>query len=150
MIGKALVAALLTLPAQCAPSAVPNQDRLSIPAIGVNRVIVIGGQRQLDAGNVVNYTEGGRPLCWPDQGCIVYIAGHRTSHGAVFNKVPTIEMGSQITITHGGVTYAYTVVDKVIQSRTNLAPDFFRGDLMVQTSWTATTSMLVYAVRSDP
>ena len=48
------------------------------------------------------------------------------------------------------VTYSYTVVDKVIQSRTHLAPDFFRGDLMVQTSWTATTSMLVYAVRSDP
>ena len=69
MIGKVLVAALLTLPASCGPNAAPNQDRLWPPSIGVNGVID-GGQRQLDAGNVVNCAEGGRPLCWSDEGCI--------------------------------------------------------------------------------
>jgi LPXTG-site transpeptidase (sortase) family protein len=138
-----LVAALVT---HCAPPRTSNAPELTVPAIGLSHlVIVVGGQEQIDGGNVVNFGHDSDGGCWPGQGCTVWLAGHRTSHGGVFRKVPQLKAGDQLTLRHDGATFTYVVTDSSLVDRLDPPQDFMHGDLMIQTSWTLGRVLLVYA-----
>ncbi|MEO7370581.1 MAG: sortase [Ilumatobacteraceae bacterium] len=136
------MAALMT---HCAgPSATTNLPQLSIPSIGLTRTVVIGDQPQIDQGNVVNYGDDD-DRCWPGQGCTVWLTGHRTSHGSVFNRVPKLKAGDAMSVRYNGSTYAYVVTGSAFVDRLVPPVDYMRGDLMLQTSWTNGRVLLVYA-----
>lgn len=137
-----LAVALLS---HCAPPPASNQPRLTIPVIGLSHAVVVGDQRQIDEGNVVNYDQDSNGGCWPGQGCTVWLAGHRTSHGGVFRKLPRLEVGDELSLRYDGSTTVYVVTGSALVDRFDPPADFLHGDLMVQTSWTHGRVVVVYA-----
>lgn len=128
----------------CAPPA-SSAPELTIPAIGLSRVVVVGDQQEIDDGNVVNYGHESDGGCWPGEDCTVWLAGHRTSHGGVFRKVPRLAAGDELVLQYGGATFTYVVTERAFVDRADPPPDFMHGDLMIQTSWTHGQVLLVYA-----
>ena len=140
----ALAAALLS---HCSEPPTISIPQLVIPAIGLSGVVVVGDQRQIDEGSIVNY--GGDPEtgCWPGDGCTVWLAGHRTSHGGVFRELPQVAAGDEFILQYEGSTFPYIVTSLSFVDRVDPPPDFLHGDLMLQTSWTHGQVLLVYADR---
>lgn len=62
--------------------------RLDYPAVGLHDPVVHGGQAQIDAGEVVDVD--GLPGIW--------LAGHRTTHGAVFHNLPNARIGDEVCV----------------------------------------------------
>lgn len=137
-----LVAGLVT---HCAAPPASDLPRLTIPAIGLSHVVVVGDQQQIDEGNVVNYGHDSDGACWPGEGCTVWLAGHRTSHGGVLRNLPQLEAGDELSLQYDGSTIVYVVTDSSLVDRLDPPPDFLHGDLMIQTSWTHGRVLLVYA-----
>jgi sortase (surface protein transpeptidase) len=138
-----LMAALMT---HCgAAASTKNEPSISVPSIGLSIGIVVGDQRQIDQGNVVNYGHADEGGCWPGQGCTVWLAGHRTSHGGVFRSVPRLIPGDEISLRYDGSTVVYVVTETALVDRVDPPADFMHGDLMIQTSWTGGRVLLVYA-----
>ncbi len=123
-----------------APSAAAHQGAtLSIPEIGLDEPIVAGRQGAIDAGSVVSW-DG----CEPGDGCTVYLLGHRTSHGAVFADVPTLEVGDTFDVFADGHSHPYQIVRRVIVSR-SVGFDAIYGDAVIQTSMYDDKVLLLYA-----
>jgi sortase family protein len=137
-----LVAGLIT---HCGAPPTSDAPQLTIPAIGLSHLVVVGDQQQIDGGNVVNYGHDSAGGCWPGGDCTVWLAGHRTSHGGVFGKVPQLAPGDELTLQYGGSTFGYVVTDSSFVDRADPPSDFEHGDLMIQTSWTHGQVLLVYA-----
>jgi sortase (surface protein transpeptidase) len=93
------------------------------------RTLVAGGQSEIDAGRAVNYNG-----CWPGQGCTVFLAGHRSTHGSVFGPVAGLEPGDTVRVGYDGLVWEYQVVSHVIASGDQQVRDVLRGDLVLQTS----------------
>jgi hypothetical protein len=93
--------------------------RLDINAIGLHKNVVKGGSAEIDQGLVVdvNGLEG------------IWIAGHRTTHGAVFNDIPSLNIGDEVCV----YSHCYHVTRIIIQpDRHN--PGYL-GPVVLQTSW---------------
>lgn len=98
-----------------------------------------GSQAAIDRGAVVNWNG-----CQPGA-CTVWLAGHRTSHGAVFSAVTSLKVGDPITYTRHGTVYTYTVVE--IEDRCCSGDTFTPwADLMLQTTLRGETVRLVHAM----
>jgi uncharacterized Zn-binding protein involved in type VI secretion len=119
-----LLAAVAGMQAQRLP-----QPTMDIP------IIVRGGQAEIDQGHVVQMTP-----CAPLQGCPVWLAGHRSSHGAIFAQVATLVPGDTVRVL--GVDYTVTAKTLVCCSGQPWAPS---ADLTLQTSATAGQVYLVEA-----
>ena len=80
---------------------------VSAPTIGLTATARPGGQIVIDQGGVAVYTGlttgviGGPGTVW--------LAGHRTSHGSVFNRVPFLVAGDQINLSDDTGSYQYIV-----------------------------------------
>ena len=107
------------------------------------RTLVAGDQATIDAGHAVNYNG-----CWPGQGCTVFLAGHRTTHGAVFGGVAQLEAGDPVRIGYDGLVWEYRVVSHVIVSGDQQVGDVLAGDLVLQTSASGGRVHLIYAERA--
>ena len=93
--------------------------RLDVNSINLHENVVKGGQAQIDAGHVVDVDglEG------------VWLAGHRTTHGAVFNDIPSLRIGDEVCV----YSHCYHVTQIIIQpDRHN--PGYL-GTVVLQTSW---------------
>ncbi|MFV0308920.1 MAG: sortase domain-bontaining protein [Desertimonas sp.] len=111
------------------PAPAPGGDRwLSIPAIGLEKSVVNGGQGAIDAGRVVNYS-GCRP-----GGCTVHLAGHHSTHGAVFNQVDELGVGARVTLWWDGARHDYSVVSKDLVGQNSSYDSVIYGDAVLQTS----------------
>ena len=132
--------------------AVTTGCTVTIPAIGLHEFVIFGGQRELDQGHVVipqwggisdghggTYSNG----CLPRQGCPVWLAGHRTTHGSVFNRIPELEPGDLIHIDVGDETTTYEVTHIRIVPRLFPASGMV-GDLIIQTSWPNDQRFMVF------
>lgn len=89
---------------------------ISIPDIGYSCPVYAGGQSMLNSGAVTLITDeaitsvladhpGGPGLLW--------IAGHRVSHGGAFAAVPDLAEGAIMTVSGGTSTASYRVVGRV-------------------------------------
>lgn len=92
-------------------------NRLDYDAIGLHEPVIAGGQREIDQGYVVEIDQPG-----------IWLAGHRTTHGAVFRNLPNAKIGDTVC------TYnkCFTVV-RIIHQSGNSAPGYI-GSLVLQTS----------------
>ncbi|MEP7047086.1 MAG: sortase [Ilumatobacteraceae bacterium] len=128
----------VTLPAAPAPTVVPvaevpavpvdvnrsncRQDlanpvmTITIPDVSYTCPVYSGGQAMLDSGAATLITDpaiaqvladrpGGAGLLW--------VAGHRTSHGGAFAAVPTLADGALITVSDDTYTATYRVVGRL-------------------------------------
>jgi hypothetical protein len=94
--------------------------RLDYNDIGLHENVVKGGQAEIDQGRVVDVN--GLPGIW--------LAGHHTSHGAVFANLGEAEVGDTVCV----YSTCFTVFDIIVvpqsyQVTHELAP------LVLQTSW---------------
>jgi sortase (surface protein transpeptidase) len=89
---------------------------ITIPDSSYSCRVYAGGQRMLDSGAVTQISDdsissvladhpGGRGLLW--------IAGHRVSHGGAFAAVPDLADGARITVSDGTYTATYEIVGRV-------------------------------------
>ncbi|MEO5723690.1 MAG: sortase [Ilumatobacteraceae bacterium] len=89
---------------------------ITIPDLSYSCPVYAGGQAMLDSGAVTQITDpalaqvladhpGGPGLLW--------IAGHRASHGGAFAAVPNLVDGATIIISNGTLTAAYRVVGRL-------------------------------------
>ena len=94
--------------------------RLDYNAIGLHEDVVKGGQAQIDAGHVVDVD--GLPGIW--------LAGHHTSHGAVFANLGEAEVGDTVCVySTCFIVFNIIVVPTTYRPPNDLAP------LVLQTSW---------------
>jgi len=91
---------------------------LSIPAMGMNNVVIVEGtgENQLQQGPG-HYQ--GTPL--PGEAGNVGIAGHRTTYGAPFYDLNVLQAGDQITIQTGQGLFDYQVVGSHVVSPSDTA-----------------------------
>jgi LPXTG-site transpeptidase (sortase) family protein len=130
-------------------SAPPTQEYvLDIASLDLHEPIVAGEQDEIDQGHVtaVDWSSEGYPTsCLPGDGCTVWLAGHRSTHQAVFARLPEITAGSLIEIHFHGQTYTYAVTG-VVTVPGSAPPSVIHGDLVLQTSAPGGQRILVYAV----
>lgn len=119
--------------------------RLAISAIDLDQPVVVrGGAAALDAGFVVNLTG-----CWPASSCTVYLAGHNTSHGGVFNLVDNLQVGDEVFLLTNTAEYAYFIDSKQLVCRyTTTLDDVAVGDLVLQTSHGNDEVWIVHGTRT--
>ena len=83
------------------PTTAPQEYVLDIESIDLHEPVVAGGQDEIDQGFVtaVDWSFRGYPAsCLPGAGCTVWLAGHRSTHQAVFARLPEIAAGALIEI----------------------------------------------------
>lgn len=111
---------------------------LSAPAIGLNVTAQPGKQAVIDQeGGVAVYT----PLTTGAVGApgTLWLVGHRTTHGSVFNLVPTLVAGDEIYLIDDAGSHRYIVDRLVVVSESNWSGevnihDTSRSRLILQTS----------------
>jgi hypothetical protein len=91
---------------------------LDYNAVGIHHSVVTGGVAEIDAGNVVDYN--GLPGIW--------LAGHRTTHGAVFRNLTGARIGDTVCVY--GRCYRVT---RVIHWPSHVSPGYL-GPVVLQTS----------------
>lgn len=134
-------------PSSPQPTVATNEYVLDIPPISLSQPVVAGDQAQIDAGSVtaVDWSQFGYPTsCLPDQGCTIWLAGHRSTHGAVFAHLPEVTVGASVEIQFHGRLFDYTVRE-VANVPSTSPPSVIHGDLVLQTSLPGDRRMLVYA-----
>jgi len=112
--------------------------QVSVPSIGLDATAQPGQQAVIDQeGGVAVYT----PLTTGAIGGpgTVWLVGHRTTHGAVFNRVPTLLAGDVINLIDDAGTHQYVVNRLLIVSESDWASqvdinDTSRSLLILQTS----------------
>lgn len=103
--------------------------RLDYDAVGIHGDVVHGGQTELDQGKIVEFDS--LPGIW--------IAGHRTTHGAVFYNLVSARIGDRVCVY--GKCY---VVVRIIDWPNHSNPGYI-GALVLQTSLPGTHVLLVVA-----
>lgn len=91
---------------------------LDYNAVGIHHSVVKGGTAEINAGNVVDVN--GLPGIW--------LAGHRTTHGAVFHNLPNARVGDTVCV----YSKCYKVT-RIIHWHTKAAPGYL-GRVVLQTS----------------
>jgi len=109
--------------------------------IGTRNISSTNTQGELDRGRVVNWTG-----CWPGRNdCVVWLAGHRSTHGSTFANVPALRPGNFIRLGYGGKIHHYVVTHSEVAC---CAGDTYTpkgGDLVLQTSLGGGRALMVYA-----
>lgn len=95
--------------------------RLDYNNIGLHKPVVTGGQTQIDQGQVVDVN--GLPGIW--------LAGHHTTHGAVFANLGRAKIGDTVCV----YSKCYTVFDIIVVPVTYRPPSEGIAPLVLQTSW---------------
>jgi len=120
----ALLVALATVPGSpAAQAAVPSSDghprdaRLSIPAIGIHRLPVIAYRGRTDDGpgtriqnrGIAASPYGRQGGTGPGGIGNYQVTAHRTSHGGVFGRVPSLHRGDRAFVDVGRWRYVYRI-----------------------------------------
>lgn len=140
---------VVEVPASAPPT---TEYILDIESIDLHEPVVAGDQDEIDQGHVtaVDWSSEGYPTsCAPGAGCTVWLAGHRSTHRAVFARLPELTVGSLIEIRFDGHAYAYTVTD-VVTVPGSSPPSVIHGDLVLQTSAEGGQRILIYAAGASP
>lgn len=95
----------------------PRNARLSIPAVGIHRLPVIAYRGWTDDGpgtriqnrGIAASSHGPRGGTGPGGKGNYQVTGHRTSHGGVFRRTPSLDVGARIAVDVGKFRYVYTV-----------------------------------------
>jgi sortase A len=81
---------------------------LTIPAIGIHRMVVVEGSRSGDLENGPGHLPG---TVLPGESGVSTLLGRSFAYGGPFSRVATLKSGDVITATTGQGTYRFTVVD---------------------------------------
>lgn len=118
--------------------------RVVIPDIAYACPVYAGGQAMIDAGFVTLVTDAGvSPVLAtrPGEPGSLWLAGHRSSHGAAFANVPDLADGALVTVSADGATATYRVVGR--------ASFEVRGDRVVDANGSATAAATWASVIRD-
>ena len=131
-------------PSGCNPD--PSEAVMSvvIPDIAYACPVYAGGQAMLDAGFVTLVTDAGASpvlATRPGEPGTLWLAGHRSTHGAAFASVPDLADGALVTVSADGATATYRVVGR--------AHFEVRGDRVVDASGSATAAATWASVIRD-
>jgi sortase A len=91
--------------------------RIKVPALGLNAVVVAG----TDDGSLKKGPGWYTGSYLPGAGQLMYIAGHRTTYGAPFAKIDSLDRGDLVTIEVPYGTFVYRIVKHVIVPSDDLA-----------------------------
>jgi sortase A len=106
------------------PEAGEGIGLIRIPAIGVDQALVEGAEKdQLDKGPG-HYPHS--PM--PGHAGNASIAGHRTTHGAPFNRLDELDVGDEIVVTTSEGTFTYVVDGQVITDPSDVSVVLDQGD----------------------
>lgn len=116
--------------------AASSGSRLVIPAIKLDKPLIEGWTNDINAGRITLIGD-----CWPGTPrtavlpcSTTWIAGHRTTHGAPFRKLPSVPVGALVTIVHDGVATTYQITSKIVAKRYGAPSWIFHQDLLLQCS----------------
>lgn len=121
---------------------------LRIPKIGVDQPVVEGTGADQLAGATGHYTGTALPGAHGNVG----IAGHRTTHGAPFNRLDELVPGDQLVLTVNGVDLQYSVSGSQVVKPTDVSVLTDKGDDRVTLTTchpkhSARTRLIITAVR---
>ena len=95
---------------------------ITIPDISYSCPVYAGGQATLDSGGVTQITDPAiqRVLAdHPGAPGLLWIAGHRASHGGAFAAVPDLADGAIVAVTDGTFSATYRIVGRLYVSVVN-------------------------------
>ncbi len=121
--------------------------RISIPSINADYVVIQGtGTADLQRGPG-HYPE----TKLPGQGSTIGIAGHRTTYGAPFNRIDSIEEGDRIELDmpYGTFTYEVTGTKIVTPDQTEVVDDVGRERLVLSACHPLYSAAKRYIVFAD-
>jgi len=121
--------------------------RILIPSIDADFVVVEGTDEadlKLGPGHYPD-------TALPGQGRTVAIAGHRTTYGAPFNRIDSIDVGDPITLEmpYGRFTYEVTATRIVDPNRIGIVRDVGRDRLVLTSCHPLYSAAQRYAVLAD-
>lgn len=128
----------------CNPDPSDAVMSVAIPDIAYTCPVYAGGQAMLDAGFVTLVTDAGaNPVLTtrPGEPGTLWLAGHRSTHGAAFASVPDLADGALVTVSADGATATYRVVGR--------AHFEVRGDRVVDAFGSATAAATWASVIRD-
>jgi sortase A len=104
--------------------------RLRIPALGVDEIVVNG----TDSGSLKQGPGRYLDSAMPGEGELVYIAGHRTTHGAPFSRIDRLRKGDRVflELPYATVEYAITGHRIVAATETSVLESKGREQLALQ------------------
>jgi LPXTG-site transpeptidase (sortase) family protein len=95
---------------EAAPSTQASVTSVSIPRLGIDQVVVDGGQDVIDQGLVAHYwASGWREPAGAGATGTYWLAAHHETHGAPFLHLPDVLVGDRIDVTTGARTFTYSV-----------------------------------------
>jgi sortase (surface protein transpeptidase) len=141
-----LMTALVSVVAVAQPAAAhrshtPTGWWLDIPSIQINSEIALGGQPAIDTGHATLFDGWGATVAPGGVGTF-WVAGHRTTKGSVFRRLPRLATGELVHVWTDQFVYSYRITSRVVTPR-NLVdaalvygtdPDARR--ILLQCSWT--------------
>lgn len=118
---------------------------MTIPDISYSCNVYAGGQQMLNSGAATLITDEAisRVLAdHPGGPGVVWIAGHRTSHGGAFAAVPNLADGALVTLSDGANTATYRIIGRAYVA--------IRNDRVVDASGQATSAATLDSIiRAD-
>jgi LPXTG-site transpeptidase (sortase) family protein len=99
-------------PTTVPPVVVPTgaEGTVSIPRLGIDLPIRLGGQSVIDEGVVAHYTaDGWRPPTAAGAVGTYWLAAHQQTHGSPFGSLPSVRVGDLVHVTTTTQTVTYTV-----------------------------------------
>ncbi|MFC7494984.1 MULTISPECIES: sortase domain-bontaining protein [unclassified Nocardioides] len=96
----------------------PRNARLSIPKIGIHRLKVIAYRGKTDDApgtriqnrGIAASSHGPQGGTGPGGIGNYQVAGHRTSHGGVFGRTPSLDRGDKVFVDSGRWRYVYRII----------------------------------------
>jgi LPXTG-site transpeptidase (sortase) family protein len=119
---------------------------LEIPSLRFGADIYVGDQESIDAGSVTLF-DGWSPAVAPGEVGTVWLAGHRSSHGAPFRKLPRLRAGQTVNINSYDQVFTYRIATRTVTSQDPPAELIYGLDpaarrIVLQCSWTRGRSIV--------
>jgi sortase (surface protein transpeptidase) len=139
-VGDSSPAAASPMSVSQRPAAVPTDWYLEMPSLRFGADIQVGGQSSIDAGNVTLFDEWG-PTIAPGEVGTLWLAGHRSSHGAVFRRLPNLRVNQTVNVNSYDEVFTYRITSRSVVGR-DLDPTVIYGSdpaakrIVLQCSWT--------------
>ena len=104
-------------PSAPAPGWAPQQEAsVSIPRLGISLPVHMGGQEVIDQGVAAHYSGPvSRPPASLGDAGTYWLAGHHSTHGKPFARLPESTVGDQVVVTNRqGVSFTYAVTSTLV------------------------------------
>lgn len=137
-------------PASASAGAPEQEATVTIPRLGLSLPVRMGGQDVINQGFVTHFSGPvSRPPVSVGDAGTYWLAGHHSTHGKPFARLPETAVGDQVVVqSRSGVTFTYTITSTLVvgtkaERSTIYGTNPSAHRILLQTCLSSTTRLLV-------